>query len=239
MLLAALFLLTAEPRAQAAAPGTRAITVTGHAWAPFISPMGEPYRAHSATDDTLSDWFAKADSNHDALLTPGELEADADRFFSILDTNGDGQIDPDELANYEWQVAPEIQAMARTRRAPGRPAAIERHQERPGDPSAGKDASTASSLGLDGALQGAARYGLLNIPEPVASADANFDRAISRDEFRQAALYRFSLLDAKRAGKLSLTALQTLRSALLAAGPRKRDGEILDNRIANPLPPGR
>ena len=34
------------------------ITVTGHAWAPFISPMGEPFRAHSPTDDTLADWFA-------------------------------------------------------------------------------------------------------------------------------------------------------------------------------------
>ena len=27
--------------------------VTGHAWAPFISPMGEPFRAKTATDDTL------------------------------------------------------------------------------------------------------------------------------------------------------------------------------------------
>jgi hypothetical protein len=239
MFLGALLLLIAAPRAQAAVPETRAITVTGHAWAPFISPMGEPYRARSATDDTLSDWFAKADSNHDALLTPCELEADADRFFSILDTNGDGQIDPDELATYEWQVAPEIQAMARTRRAPGQPDESERHKGRSRDPSAGRNASTDTSLALDGALQGAARYGLLNIPEPVAAADTNFDRGISREEFRQAALYRFGLLDPKRSGKLTLVELQTLRSALLTAAPRKRDGEFLDNRIANRLPSGR
>lgn len=204
------------------------ITVTGHAWAPFISPMGEPYRARSSNDDTLADWFRNADSNGDALLTAAELEADADRFFSVLDANSDGQIDPDELADYEWQVAPEIQAMSRTRRPPGET----------GGSKGDRSVSTNASLGLDGALQGAARYGLLNIPEPVAAADTNFDRAITRDEFRQAALYRFQLLDPQGSGKLTLAALEARRSALLAAGPRKRGGEILDSRVANPLPPG-
>jgi Ca2+-binding EF-hand superfamily protein len=227
MLLASLVMASAA-LAQASVPGSAPIIVTGHAWAPFVSPMGEPYRARSASDDTLADWFGKADANHDSQLTPGELEADADRFFSVLDTNGDGQIDPDELANYEWQIAPEIQAMSRTRRPPGQAAS----------PKASRTASTEASLALDGALQGAARYGLLNIPEPVAAADTNFDRGITREEFRQAALYRFQLLDPQRSGRLTLAALETLRSALLAAGPRKRDGEVLDSRIANPLPPG-
>ena len=45
------------------------INVTGHAWAPFISPMGEPFRARTATDDTLADWFYQADRNHDGYLT--------------------------------------------------------------------------------------------------------------------------------------------------------------------------
>ena len=92
------------------------ITVTGHPWAPFISPMGEPFRAHTATDDTLADWFYQADRNHDGVLTLDEMDADAERFFATLDTNHDGEIDPDELAQYEYEIAPEIQVKSRTRR---------------------------------------------------------------------------------------------------------------------------
>ena len=87
--------------AAAAAPDNRPVVVTGHQWAPFISPMGEPFRARTATDDTLADWFYKADSNRDGILTAAEMQADAERFFATLDTNHDGQIDPDELSNYE------------------------------------------------------------------------------------------------------------------------------------------
>ena len=228
MIFSALLLAILAGGAQASPALSKPITVTGHAWAPFISPMGEPFRARSASDDTLADWFGKADSNRDSLLTAAELEADADRFFSVLDANSDGQIEPDELADYEWQVAPEIQAMSRTRRPPGETGASK------GD----RSVSTNASLGLDGALQGAARYGLLNIPEPVAAADTNFDRAITHDEFRQAALYRFQLLDPQGSGKLTLAGLEARRSALLASARRKHDGEILDNRIANPLPAG-
>ncbi|HWC56097.1 MAG TPA: hypothetical protein VG434_03915 [Sphingomicrobium sp.] len=94
MTIPALILLAAA----VAAPDKPQILVTGHQWAPFISPMGEPFRAHSATDDTLADWFYKADTNRDGVLTAAEMVADAERFFARLDTNHDGQIDPDELS---------------------------------------------------------------------------------------------------------------------------------------------
>ena len=66
------------------------ITVVGHAWAPFISPMGEPFRARSTADDTLARWFQQADRNHDGVLTVDEMQADAGRFFATLDENNDG-----------------------------------------------------------------------------------------------------------------------------------------------------
>ena len=66
------------------------ITVTAYRWAPFISPMGEPFRARSRSDDTLALWFMQADRNRDAVLTPEEMEADADRFFARLDGDRDG-----------------------------------------------------------------------------------------------------------------------------------------------------
>ena len=94
--------------------------------------MGEPFRAHSATDDTLADWFRQADRNADGVLTADEMVADAERFFATLDTNHDGQIDPDELAHYEWEIAPDIQVMARTRRAPGEAAPVMRQEDAEG-----------------------------------------------------------------------------------------------------------
>ena len=92
--------------AQAQASGSTAITVTGHPWAPFISPIGEPYRARTPTDDTLADWFQRADRNKDGFLTVDEFEADADRFFGKLDTDHDGEIGPDELPRTNMRSRP-------------------------------------------------------------------------------------------------------------------------------------
>ena len=128
MLLPAILLPFLASAAAATAPSAP-ITVTGHAWAPFISPMGEPFRAHSPTDDTLADWFAQADRNHDAVLTVDEMVADAARFYALLDADHNGEIDPDEIANYEWEVAPDIQIMSKTRRAPGGASAPPSHSD--------------------------------------------------------------------------------------------------------------
>jgi hypothetical protein len=226
------------------------ITVTGHAWAPFISPMGEPFRAHTATDDTLADWFAQADRNHDGVITAGEMDADAGRFFAKLDSDHDGQIDPDELAQYEYEVAPEIQVMSRTMRLAGHPAPAATQVESDdiagsADDKQGTDGRRArsdqefASLGFGGALQGAARYSLLNIPEPVAAADADFNRAITLDEFRAAALARFELLDTTHRGALSLAQLEALPHAPSADGKHLKVNEnVTDSRIGNPLPKG-
>lgn len=206
------------------------ITVTGRNWAPFISPMGEPFRARSLADDPLARWFGGADRNHDGLLTADEALADADRFFATLDTNQDGAIDPVELDHYELEVAPEIQVTMRTIPAPGAPR-----------PKALRDRRKAEALSVDalmgtgGARQGGARYGLLNIPEPVAAADADFDRAVSRAEFRLAAARRFQLLAGGQSGAIRLEQLQALRQAV--AGRRPKPGQdVPDERVGNGLP---
>ncbi len=243
MAIPALIIPLLAAAAPAALPPSAPITVTGHVWAPFISPMGEPFRPRGPGDDTLADWFRQADRNHDGLLTPDEMEADADRFFATLDSDHNGEIDPDELAHYEWEVAPDIQVMSKTRRAAGQPGSShlkdddrERHQR-------GRERQRTleenASLGIGGGLQGAARYSLLNIPEPVASADLDFDRGISLAEFRQAAATRFQLLDKARQGRLSLIQLEAMVPAPQTAGRRQKqhDNEP-DARLGNPLPPG-
>ena len=240
-----LFLLALGPIASSAP-----ITVTGHQWAPFISPMGEPFRAHAATDDTLADWFTQADRDHDGFLTAAEMVADAERFFGRLDTNHDGQIDPDELAQYEYEVAPEIQVMSRTRRAPAQPAPAAKQTD-PDDLDVYRDGrrdrnqrralrdEDYASLGFGGGLQGAARYSLLNMPEPVAAADTDFNRLISLEEFKAAAIARFELLDKAHAGRLGLAQLEAMPHVPDPKARRhKVDEDAPDTRVGDPLPSG-
>jgi len=239
----ALFLAAMLAPASASPP----ITVTGHAWAPFISPMGEPFRAKNATDDTLADWFYQADRDRDGFLTLAEMEADAQRFFGTLDDDHDGQIDPDELAHYEYEVAPDIQVMSRTKRLPGQAAPAVRQadagaddpvRDRPQDRKRRRDEDYAS-LAMGNALQGAARYALLNIPEPVAAADTDFNRAVTLQEFQQAAAARFQILDAAHQGKLTLAQLEAMPHAPTTDNRGKLRGvNANDTRIGNPLPPG-
>ena len=72
----------------------------------FISPMGEPFFVHGQGDKPLADWFAQADSNRDGSLSAAEMQADADRFFALLDSDHDGEIGPDEITRYEQVIAP-------------------------------------------------------------------------------------------------------------------------------------
>jgi Ca2+-binding EF-hand superfamily protein len=227
--------------AAAAAPTERPINVVGHAWAPFINPMGEPFRPRSASDDTLTRWFNQADRNHDGQLTADEMRADADRFFAVLDTDGDGMIGPEELIQYEWELAPDVQLSSRLKRQPGEMAPAKTADETGQSSDARRQRrDLRDSGGSSGGLQGAARYGLLNMPEPVAAADSDFNRAITRSEFEAAALYRFQLLDRDHKGALSLGALEADWSAVLAA-LKKRGGSSndADTRVGAPLPPDR
>jgi Ca2+-binding EF-hand superfamily protein len=236
--------------AAAGAPSNGAITVVGNRWAPFISPMGEPFRSHGPDDDTLGDWFRQADRNHDGVLTADEMQADAERFFAKLDTNHDGQIDPDELVAYEWQVAPEIQLASKQRRVRGAPAPDPepasddpdqedqaKHRGRHGGHEEGWGGHSARDRYSDYGPQGAARYSLLNMPEPVAAADADFNRSISLDEFKQAALERFQLLDKTHQEKLTLEGLRAMLPPPPSAKRQKHKDNEADTRVGSGLPP--
>lgn len=237
---ALLFPLLVAAQAAAVPPPLpqKPIVVTGRGGVPFISPMGEPIRARTPNEDTLARWFNQVDRNHDGYLTPDELVADAERYFAILDTNHDGQIDPDELVHYEWTVAPEIQVNSRLRRAraPGEPAPKADTDAYKGENKEARQ-SRRSDRDENYGLQGAARYALLNLPEPVVAADADFNRAITLQEFRQAALDRFQLLDKKHEGRLTLQELEAMKPVVTGKPPKRRDDEV-DPRIGQPLPPG-
>ena len=64
------------------------------------------------------------------------------------------------------------------------------------------------------------RYSLLNIQQPVMSADTNFNRGVSVEEFRSAAVKRFRTLDVTGTGRLTLASLDGIREAAAAARRR-------------------
>jgi hypothetical protein len=168
----------------------------------FIAPMGEPFRATGDGPQPMAAWFAQVDRDGDGRITPAEFTADAERFFARLDTDHDGELIPSEVTAYESNIAPEIRLYAARgtaqMRAPSR-------KER-------------KAAGVYGAPLGAGRWSFLNVPQPVASADADFNRGVTLAEFRAAATARFAQLDPTGRGFLDRAALpKTPAEAALAA----------------------
>ena len=235
MLLAALIVPVLISVAVAEEPS---IIVKAYPWAPFISPMGEPFRPPSSGEAPIARWFVGADVNRDGALTADEMQGDADRFFARLDGNRDGEIDPQEITAYEYEIAPDVQVNSQWKRPRGEVAAKS-------EPDRGRtswDGSRKREDWYDGyrinGVQGAARYGLLNIPQPVASADADFNRLITLTEFRRAATYRFKLLDSSGQGRISLAELETRLPTRPKGKQAKPQKDALDPRIGLPLPGG-
>jgi Ca2+-binding EF-hand superfamily protein len=150
----------------------------------FISPMGEPFRRTQGPGEPVERWFQGADTDHDGAIGVTEFQADAARFFATLDVNHDGEIAPDEINRYETQVAPEVQTGIRMTTFGN--ANNRRLRLRPGE-----------------GLFGMGSQALLAIPEPVVSADADFNRGISPSEFRHAAGQRFLLIDRNHDGRIT------------------------------------
>jgi Ca2+-binding EF-hand superfamily protein len=162
--------------------------------------MGEPFFGRTPGEDGLVVWFQEADRNHDGSLTSDEMTADAARFFQTLDLNHDGEIDPDEITHYEVDIIPHL-----------RPRSFVAVNSLPG----GDQDEVADDE------SGAGEFGLLQIPEPVSSADSNFNRGVSADEFTKTAAARFRLLDVNHAGRLTLPELTNIRRSAAAAVGRK------------------
>jgi len=171
--------------------------------------MGEPFPVRAPGDDPLADWFTQADRNHDGSLTLDEMQLDADRFFAALDTSHDGEIDPDEITHYENVIAPQVRTSFGAYSGGGggdRSAAGGEHRGH----HRGGGGRWSAPRGGDNEQQGAARFDLLGLPEPVTAADTDLSRGITREEFRKAAQLRFQALDVDRRGLLTLAVLETL-----------------------------
>lgn len=173
----------------------------------FVSPMGEPFRGPGGE----ARWFEAADTDHDGAISRAEMLADAQRFFTVLDRRGDGEIDPDDIAWYENELLPEVRVAGdgggrgagpgggRGGRGPGGGGP---GGGGPGGGPGGGGPAGDRSGGAQGRT-GAGRFAYLDFPEPVVAADANINRGISPAEFADSARARFALLDHDHDGRLT------------------------------------
>ncbi len=211
----------------------------------FLSPMGEPFR----TEDPDHAWFVGADTNRDGRIDRAEFRADAARFFKVLDRGGDGEIDPDDIDHYENMMVPEIRVPDGPGRSGGERSSGSRRGPqgggRGGGPRGGgpdgdgpggrgqPDGGSDSSFGQRGSgkgsqkadmlgRQGAGLYSYLDFPEPITSADTNFNRGIDMAEFERAADQRFALLDRNGDGAIARDELPRINTRVRGGGPGGR-----------------
>jgi hypothetical protein len=163
----------------------------------FISPSGEPFRG----GDGLAAWLAGADADHDGAVTLAEFRADAQRWFQVLDANHDGVVDGFETHDYERTIVPEITRLG----FEGGPGG---GREKP-DHGGGFRKGRGFSGGAPGmGREGAARFSLINEPQPVAGADADLDSKVTAQEWARATTRRFERLDVAKTGRLTLEGLR-------------------------------
>ena len=169
----------------------------------FIAPSGKPFRAPLGAPYPVATWFAEADRNHDGKISESEFTADFADFFATLDVDHDGFVRPDEIQRYEHDVAPEVQSFG----GGGSRHYYENSGGRSeGSASVGKSTEIESDLKTD-RPSGGGRFGLINIPEPVAGMDIDFNGSVNRNELIGAARRRFRLLDPDAKGSLALSDL--------------------------------
>jgi hypothetical protein len=163
----------------------------------FVSPIGEPFLGTKAAPPDLA-WFDGADVDHDGKLSMAEMRADAVRFYKTLDADRSGEIDPVEIERYETLIAREIVLR-------------ERGGSRWSDVD-GPNMQAEGPQGLDRYVgkDGSALFNYFGLPEPVASADTNFNRGVSGEEFLRAAEQRFQMLDTNHDGRIARDELPPL-----------------------------
>ena len=201
----------------------------------FISPSGEPFRGEGG----LSRWFAQADADHDGAITPDEFRIDAMRSFKVLDVNGDGTIDGFELQAYERDIVPEIGVMTFDDPAQGG-GRIGRGASGGGAPAGGSSPRTndtgGSHVDAEALLRqqsvkipvagrdGAARYSLINEPQPIAAADTDVDGKVTLAEWKAITERRFAKLDHLKAGRLTIDGLLKVQPKDQKGGPKSGSG---------------
>ena len=193
--------------ALAAAAASAQVTSVAGSIMLFISPCGEPFQAPKGEPYPIVKWFKQADANGDGKIDIDEMRADATRFFKVLDRNHDGVIDNIEVDFYEYRMVPEILS-PNAALGGGIVRVVMQRGVAPIDPGGGGSPGSDPNerQRLDG-NQGAVFYSLFKEPEPVRSADRNFDFKITLPEFLTLSDRHFKALDRDEKGYFTLAEL--------------------------------
>jgi hypothetical protein len=181
----------------------------------FISPCGEPFRAGRTEPYPIVKWFQGADANHDGKLDIDEMRDDAARFFKVLDRNGDGVIDDAEINYYENRIVPQILV---SRLDTG----LIRVDLQGDIDSAGTHIQHEAPTAEDelNADHGAMYFSLFREPEPVRSADRDFNQKVTLKEFLAHSDRHFHALDRANQGYLTLATLPKTEAEVAAKAHR-------------------
>ncbi len=206
----------------------------------FISPCGQPFRAPRGAPYPVVDWFKATDKNGDGKIDHAEFLADAAAFFKILDRNHDGILDTYDVAIYERRIAPEILGFTfkvsplspAGRKLPGHEGArLWRAQmmgpqtgAAPGQMGLDHDSPPpeVKPLPLDESKLGASPFSFFDEPEPVATADMNFNGKITLANFLRLADMHFTALDHDGVGYLTQAKLPKTQVQKLLEHQRRR-----------------
>ena len=172
----------------------------------FISPCGEPFTSLKTEPYAIVKWFARADADHNGKLTADEMRDDAAKFFAVLDRNHDGFIDGSEVSFYEYRIVPEILTQTGSLETGIIKAVMQRGVD-PIVPNGGSPGDENVVRPRLNSSQGAVFYSLFREPEPVRSADRDFNYRITLKEFGEHSDRHFKALDVDNKGYLTLADL--------------------------------
>jgi len=176
----------------------------------YLTLMGEPVRGEPGGPAPLDAWISRADANHDGSISMTEFVADAGHFLDLLDVNKNGRVDADEIDRYEQVVAPPSVRLAGGLRPPEFHETRSNSTANAGPVPGGEDIDSPTGGG-----PGSRAQMMAGLPEPVASADADLNRSVSKEELQRAAVRRFLATDAN--GDHMLT-----RDELAGTAPKRR-----------------
>lgn len=222
-----LLLSTSATLAVAQTPAPTATTAPAAAQHPsgrtraFLDPLGKLWEVPG--QDGLDVWFAATDLNHDGFIDRAEITAAAKAWFATLDLNHDGVIDPDEEIAYEADRTGGHGALL----DPTAAARDEGGEDR--RPHGKKRGHAADLEDRTGAL--------MDVANPVISADLNMDRGVSLVEAVSAATRRLALLDINGDGKLSLDEARQRRASQQSTKRERENTRPADQQPSDPSNP--
>ena len=174
------------------------------------------------------------DADGDRTVTRAELQTHAAEIFAKMDVNKDGRIDQADRSAHEIALRNEHFTKLDTNKD-GSISRAEFDAAHSGGPDGGHG---MGGMGMGGAMMGGSAHGKGHRGgmKMMQMADANNDKAISREEFSAAHLKHFEMSDANKDGKVTPDERRAARAKMREQMRGKMGGAMGGHDMA-PAPP--